>query len=103
VTLLYCVEGGYSPYCATRLQTTETIETIETKQPAVYVSLKRIETNTVSIHHCVQVLEKRKSVLGPEDLDTLTSMANLSYTWKRQGRDSDALALLEACVHLRNQ
>jgi hypothetical protein len=62
-TVCFVFRGGCSPYCSTRSQTTETIETIETKQgigftetkqPAVYVSLKRTETNTVSIHHCLE-------------------------------------------------
>ncbi|KAI1149240.1 P-loop containing nucleoside triphosphate hydrolase protein [Nemania diffusa] len=49
----------------------------------------------------VQVLETSKAVLGPEHPDTLTSMNNLAHTWKSQGRDQDALELMEKCYHAR--
>jgi len=39
----------------------------------------------------VQVVEKRKRVLGQEHPDTLTSMNNLAWTLKSQGRDDEAL------------
>jgi hypothetical protein len=48
-------------------------------------------------------METRKTALGPEHPDTLTSMWNLSHTWKKQGRDSHALELLEACVQLQRK
>ena len=48
-------------------------------------------------------METRKTVLGPEHPDTLTSMWNLSYTIKDLGRHSEALSMLEACVQLQNQ
>jgi hypothetical protein len=51
----------------------------------------------------VQVMETRKRLLGPEYLDTLSSMDNLAFTWKRQGKDSRALQLMEECVQLRLQ
>jgi hypothetical protein len=38
----------------------------------------------------VQVMETRKRVLGAEHPDTLTSMGNLAFTCKSQGRDLDA-------------
>jgi len=49
----------------------------------------------------VQVMETRKRVLGEEHPDTLTSMANLAFTWKGYGRDAEAIELMEKCVLLR--
>ena len=46
-------------------------------------------------------MEIRKKVLGPEHPDTLGSMYNLACTWKHQGRDIEAIKLMEECVHLR--
>ena len=40
-------------------------------------------------------------MLGAEHPDTLTSMNNLAFTWKEQGRDADTLRLMEYCVQLR--
>jgi hypothetical protein len=34
----------------------------------------------------VQVMEIRKTVLGPEHSSTLTSMANLTFTYRNHGR-----------------
>jgi Tetratricopeptide repeat len=51
----------------------------------------------------VQVMETRKRVLGTEHPSTLTSMNNLAFTWKEQGRHAEALKLIEECVHLRSQ
>jgi len=42
-------------------------------------------------------------VLGEEHPDTLTSMNNLAYTWKGQGRDEEAIKLMSECVQLRTQ
>jgi len=41
----------------------------------------------------VQVMETSKRVLGPEHPDTLTSMNNLSFTWKAMGKQAEALKL----------
>ncbi|KAN0066948.1 hypothetical protein V8E54_014872 [Elaphomyces granulatus] len=38
----------------------------------------------------VQVMETRKTLLGPEHPDTLTSMANLASTYRNQGRWTEA-------------
>jgi hypothetical protein len=51
----------------------------------------------------LQVLERRKRVLGAEHPDTLTGMATLAFTWKAQSRRAEALALMEECVLLRTQ
>jgi hypothetical protein len=51
----------------------------------------------------VQVMETRKSVLGPEHPDTLTSMNNLSFTWKAMRRQTEALQLMDKCVQLRKR
>jgi Tetratricopeptide repeat len=42
----------------------------------------------------VQLMNTRKRVLGQEHPDTLTSMCNLAFTWKSQGRDVEAFELL---------
>ncbi|PYH50180.1 purine and uridine phosphorylase [Aspergillus niger CBS 101883] len=49
----------------------------------------------------VQVMELRKRVLGPEHPDTLTSMSNLAFTWKGQGKIKNSLALIKHCAELR--
>lgn len=48
-------------------------------------------------------METKKGVLGHEHLDTLTSMYNLTLTWKPQSRDCEALALMEDYFKLRKQ
>ncbi|KAL2847247.1 hypothetical protein BJY01DRAFT_212762 [Aspergillus pseudoustus] len=48
-------------------------------------------------------METSKTVLGAEHPDTLTSMANLAYTWKSQGRVLEALALLKESCRLRHK
>jgi hypothetical protein len=48
-------------------------------------------------------METFKRVLGEEHPDTLTSMNNLAYTYKSQGRLSDALELMKSCLHLRER
>jgi Tetratricopeptide repeat len=35
--------------------------------------------------------------------DTLTSMANLAFTWKGQGRDMEAISLMSECAQLRQR
>jgi Tetratricopeptide repeat len=39
----------------------------------------------------------------PGASSTLTSMANLSFTWKAIGRQTKALKLMDECVKLRKQ
>jgi len=51
----------------------------------------------------VRVMETRKRVLGEEHPDTLTSINNLAYTWKGQGRDEEAIRLMTECAQLRTQ
>ncbi|KAJ0413053.1 hypothetical protein BJY00DRAFT_297479, partial [Aspergillus carlsbadensis] len=51
----------------------------------------------------VQVMETRKTVLGAEHPNTLTSMVSLAYTWKSQGRVLEALALLKESCRLRHK
>jgi len=46
-------------------------------------------------------METRKTVLGPEHPDTLTSMWNLSYTLKDLRRHDEALSMLQACVQFQ--
>ncbi|TGZ78598.1 hypothetical protein EX30DRAFT_299649, partial [Ascodesmis nigricans] len=41
----------------------------------------------------VQVMEKRKRVLDEEHPDTLSSMANLAATYRKQGRKKKAKEL----------
>ena len=49
----------------------------------------------------VQAMETRKRVLGQEHPDILTSMANLAFTWKSQGRNLEAILLLKECFQLQ--
>jgi Tetratricopeptide repeat len=48
-------------------------------------------------------MKTRKRVLGQEHPDTLTSMCNLTFTWKSQGRDVEAFELLNECSLLQKQ
>jgi len=40
-------------------------------------------------------------LIGAEHPSTLTSMNNLAFTWKWQGRVAEAIKLMEECVQLR--
>ncbi|KAF2787606.1 hypothetical protein K505DRAFT_257322, partial [Melanomma pulvis-pyrius CBS 109.77] len=44
-----------------------------------------------------------KRVLGEEHPDTLSSIANLAYTWKSQSRNEEAILLMEKCVKLQKR
>ena len=48
-------------------------------------------------------METRKRVLGEEHPDTLTSVNNLAFTWKRQGQNAKAVDLMGECVYLRTR
>ncbi|KAF2647025.1 hypothetical protein K491DRAFT_615367, partial [Lophiostoma macrostomum CBS 122681] len=45
----------------------------------------------------VEVMETRKTKLGADHPDTLTSMNNLAHTWKGQGSTSKAISLIKHC------
>ena len=45
----------------------------------------------------------RKKKLGADHPDTLTSMHNLAFTWKGQGREEEALRLMDECTSLRTR
>ncbi|KAF2469576.1 uncharacterized protein BDR25DRAFT_228047 [Lindgomyces ingoldianus] len=49
----------------------------------------------------VQVIEIRKKNLGADHPSTLTSMNNLAFTRKGQGRDVEAISLMKECVRLQ--
>ena len=51
----------------------------------------------------VQVMEARKTVLGPEHPDTLMTMWHLSHIFKELHRNDEALSVLQSCVQLQNQ
>ncbi|KAK3900246.1 hypothetical protein C8A05DRAFT_17429, partial [Staphylotrichum tortipilum] len=51
----------------------------------------------------VQVMETFKTKLGADHPSTLTIMANLAFTWKDQGRHTDAFALMEDCAQARQR
>jgi hypothetical protein len=51
----------------------------------------------------VQVMETRKTKLGADHPDTLTSMANLALTWKSSGLITRALDLLRDCLAKQRQ
>lgn len=46
-------------------------------------------------------MEKKNNKLGAEHPSTLTSMHNLAWTWNSQGRNEEALRLMEECVRLQ--
>jgi hypothetical protein len=46
-------------------------------------------------------METRKTVLGAEQPETLTNMANLAITWKLQGQSAEALNLMDERVQLQ--
>jgi hypothetical protein len=48
-------------------------------------------------------METSLRVLGQEHPDTLTSMNNLAWTLKSQGRNDEALELITKCVQLSTQ
>ena len=48
-------------------------------------------------------METSKTKLGADHPDTLTSMNNLAFTWKDQGRHTDALALMDDCAQARQR
>ncbi|KAF2261824.1 hypothetical protein CC78DRAFT_413948, partial [Lojkania enalia] len=48
----------------------------------------------------VEVMETRKKKLGVDHPSTLTSMSNLAFTWKGQGRNAEAIKLMSECVRL---
>ena len=48
-------------------------------------------------------MEIRKRVLGEEHPSTLTSMANLAFTFKSQSRNKEAISLIKTCFKLRNR
>ncbi|KAJ5610368.1 hypothetical protein N7510_007087 [Penicillium lagena] len=51
----------------------------------------------------VQVMETRKTKLSVDHLDTLTSMANLAFTWKSSGHNTQAFDLLRDCLSKQKQ
>ena len=51
----------------------------------------------------VQVMETSRRVLGQEHPSTLTSMANLAFTWNGQCRAAEAMSLMEICVQLQKR
>lgn len=46
-------------------------------------------------------METSKQKLGADHPDTLTSMANLAFTWERQCRYVEAIGLMQECVDRR--
>ncbi|KAH9208514.1 hypothetical protein DL95DRAFT_479896 [Leptodontidium sp. 2 PMI_412] len=51
----------------------------------------------------VQVLEARTRNLCADHPDTLTSMNNLELTWKRSGKETEAVRLMEDYVRFRKR
>ena len=49
------------------------------------------------------MIETSKTKLGADHPDTLSSIANLAFTWKEYGRGKEALKLMEECVILRTR
>ena len=48
-------------------------------------------------------METRKTKLGVDHPDTMTSMNNLAFTWKGSGKEIEAIRLMEECVQLRTR
>ena len=48
-------------------------------------------------------METRKRVLREEHPSTLTSINSLAFTFKHQGRNEEAISLMEKCFNLRKQ
>ena len=48
-------------------------------------------------------METRKTKLGEDHPDTLTSMANLAFTWKSSAHDAEAINLLRDCLTKQKQ
>jgi hypothetical protein len=48
-------------------------------------------------------METFKKKLGVDHPDTLTSIANLAFTWKAQGRCAEAVVLIRQCVQQRQR
>ena len=51
----------------------------------------------------MQVMETRKTKLGVDHLDTLTSMINLAFTLKGNGKEIEAVRLMEDYVRFRKR
>jgi len=51
----------------------------------------------------IQVMETRKTKLGPAHPDTLTSMYNLAHVWKDMGHHKDAVSMIRTCYDLRQR
>lgn len=51
----------------------------------------------------VRVMEARKIKLGEDHPHTLTSMANLTFTWKSSGKTADAINMLKVCINKQKQ
>ena len=49
-----------------------------------------------------RVVEARKRTVGDEHPDTLTSMANLAFTYEAQSQDTKAVNLIQECIRLRS-
>lgn len=48
-------------------------------------------------------MEMSKRKLGVDHPSTLTSMNNLAFTWKGQGRHTEAVRLINDCVQLQRR
>ncbi|KAN0093887.1 hypothetical protein V8E51_017071 [Hyaloscypha variabilis] len=48
-------------------------------------------------------METRKTKLGVDHPDTLTSMNNLAFMWKGNGKEIEAVRLMQDCVRFRKR
>jgi hypothetical protein len=48
-------------------------------------------------------MEMSKMKLGADHPDTLSSMANLAFSWKAQGRSAEAIVLMGQCLQQRQR
>jgi len=70
------------------------------KMAAIYGNLGQLE-KAEQLEE--EVWKTRKTVLGSEHPDTLSTMSNLAFTWKAQERDSDAINLMLKFVRISNR
>ncbi|EED13458.1 hypothetical protein TSTA_059440 [Talaromyces stipitatus ATCC 10500] len=70
----------------------------------VFVStVGQVNSAILSLHYYFCTFPISSTVLGAEHPNTVTSMANLAFTWKFQGKLQDALSLMEKSSYLHSK
>jgi hypothetical protein len=68
-----------------------------------WADAEKMGVQVIKTRRGVQVMETRRRIVGKEHPDTLTSMNNLAFTMKEQGRKIEAIKLMARCVQLCNK